>query len=430
VNQAQALVILDHLSIRERQRQLSEVERCVFIGCWNNKGFRDIALESKYKLNYLQTNIAPKLWSLISVIAKEPITKHKVKAYFNRLDFDSFIEEHKFISEQEYNAEDTGEELIGRSSELEYLIKEIQNKTCIGVFGAEGVGKTLLLNKCLSNSEIKTKWSSIIRRNVLHDSVHQIISDLIVDMGYPVDTEYPYRQFIQIISQARFLIILDSADDIFNVPYGSTQWTENRKFLKTISDKSQASCIIISCRAVIPELKLLQNKETSVGILKLEGLKLEDAKVMLRKMYLSDEEDWEYLLARHGTNPLDLKIISSYIRNYFNGSVAQYNKFNTIFLGNELEQRLNSQCAELSELHKKILKIMTVSSTGGVAHKYSLTDLRKDYPESGLFQILQELEDKSLIESCPGDEPCWKILPFIGKFISSLLKDKEGVASL
>ena len=94
-------------------------------------------------------------------------------------------------------------------------------------------------------------------------------------------------------------------------------------------------------------------------------------------------------------NPLWLKIVVTTIQEIFRGRVAEFLKYDMLFLGEELAANLHPQINCLSDLEKKL-----ISQLSREGNSVSIEQLLKDVDlsPSELFNGLQSLGRRSLVE--------------------------------
>ncbi len=90
-----------------------------------------------------------------------------------------------------------------------------------------------------------------------------------------------------------------------------------------------------------------------------------------------------------------LKIVATTIKEIFRGRVAEFLKYDRLFLGEELTATLYPQINRLSELEKKLISRLSLEANS-VSIEQLLQDA--DLSPSELFNGLQSLGRRSLVE--------------------------------
>jgi len=83
----EALKVANDLLLAKKGRRLSEPEIIVMNGAWNNSDYEEIAGNSRYSVNYLQRNVAPPLWDLLSEVIGNGarVGKKKLRYFLEQL---------------------------------------------------------------------------------------------------------------------------------------------------------------------------------------------------------------------------------------------------------------------------------------------------------------------------------------------------------
>ena len=116
-------------------------------------------------------------------------------------------------------------------------------------------------------------------------------------------------------------------------------------------------------------------------------------------------------------NPLWLKIVVTTIQEIFRGRVAEFLKYDMLFLGEELAANLHPQINRLSELEKQL-----ISRLSREANPVSIEQLLKDadLSPSELFNGLQSLGRRSLVEiEEQENETLFSVCPVLRQYLIS-----------
>ncbi len=82
----QALEIISRAFSQTSGRPLTQVEVALLFGAWDNLTYDRIAERSGYSTNYLQRDIGPKFWKLLSEALGRKINKTTLRAILTHLD--------------------------------------------------------------------------------------------------------------------------------------------------------------------------------------------------------------------------------------------------------------------------------------------------------------------------------------------------------
>jgi WD40 repeat protein len=321
------------------------------------------------------------------------------------------------------NYQDWGEEIdvsvfFGRSPEIDLLKKYILEDRCrlITVLGMGGIGKTSLSIKAAQL--LDNKFEFVIWRSLRNTpSLDQIIADLIQFLSkqkpkdLPNSLEKKLSLLLQYLRSSRCLLILDNVESILqggndkaiNSIIGTYRsgYENYGNLFRAIAETQHQSCLILTSRESPPELPALEGDNLPVRCLKLKGLSnLEGQQLLSAKgSFCGTETEWQTLVERYGGNPLALKIVSSSIQDFFNGSVTDFLTVlqQDTFIFDDIYDLLQQQFARLTLLEQQIMYWLAINR-----EPVSIQNLQYDLviPVSSrvLFQSLVSLQKRSLIE--------------------------------
>lgn len=81
----QALEVVSLALNREIARPLTEVEVALVFGAWNKLTYNDLAARSGYSTNYLQRDIGPKFWKLLSDRLGRQVNKTNLRSILSQI---------------------------------------------------------------------------------------------------------------------------------------------------------------------------------------------------------------------------------------------------------------------------------------------------------------------------------------------------------
>jgi WD40 repeat protein/transcriptional regulator with XRE-family HTH domain len=320
------------------------------------------------------------------------------------------------------NHQDWGEAIdvsvfFGRSAELNTLNKYIIEDRCrlITLLGMGGIGKTALSIKAIQS--IENKFEFIIWRSLRNTpSLEKILADLIQflskqkQINLPDSLEQKISLLLQYLRSSRCLLMLDNVESILEGSNKSlnslvikyrTGYENYDNLLKAIAQTQHQSCLILTSREPPPGFSVLEGENLPVRCLQLKGLSYtEGQKILSFKGSCSgSEREWQSLVDRYGGNPLALKIVSSAIQDFFNGSITEFIRVlqQDTFIFDDIRDLLQQQFERLTLLEQQIMYWLAVNR-----EPVSIQDLQQDFvvkvPPGDLLKSLASLQKRSLIE--------------------------------
>jgi len=123
------------------------------------------------------------------------------------------------------------------------------------------------------------------------------------------------------------------------------------------------------------------------------------------------------LINTYRGNPLWLKIVAAMIQELFGGRVAEFLKYDMLFLGEELKARLQEQCDRLSELEKQVMCYIA-NEIQPVSLSQIIENVQLSPDE--LFNVLQSLRNRALIEKQEQDnQALFNLSPVVRQYVKT-----------
>ncbi len=243
-------------------------------------------------------------------------------------------------------------------------------------------------------------WRSLGTSPTLETTLKSLIKFLFnrPETELPVSTDELLSLLMEKLRSHRCLIILDDVQTILSSGQIAGNYRpeyENYSTLfKRIGETCHNSCLIVNSWEPPREIVALNRENARVRTLPLDGLGTAAGEI-LRKKGLLEPEKWETLINTYRGNPLWLKIVAAMIQELFSGRVAEFLKYDTLFLGDELKAKLQQQCDRLSELEKQVMCcIANEIEPVAISQIIEQVQLSPD----DLFNVLQSLGNRALIE--------------------------------
>jgi hypothetical protein len=219
----QALELVNFETSQQIGRSLSEVEIALFKGAWEDENYEKIADRSGYSLNYLQRDIGPKFWKLLSQVLNRKLNKTNLRGVLNQLTplAPEPAPEPKIIPRANQPALypiDWGESIdidqfYGRKQEIATIKQWLIDDRCrlVALIGMGGIGKSSLAAKV--GHELQTHFDFVIWRSLRNaPTVEGLLTDLVPFLSYQQDDKCTIDRLFHWLREFRCLVILDNAE--------------------------------------------------------------------------------------------------------------------------------------------------------------------------------------------------------------------------
>ena len=467
----EVLKIADEIVFANTGKHLDDLQYSILRGTWERQKYADIGKNYNCTEAYVK-NVAAELWQILSDVLGEELNKSNFKATLERCRFSIISSNFAKDFAQIHNVNVCGDTLQppevpkdrspstptsdtskpqtrvdladaphisslsdspdgdsshARTSELATLEKSIVQEKCniAAILGLSGIGKTALslhlLPKIQHNFECVI-WRSLRHSPPLETTLKNLLEFLLNQPEIELPTSIPDRLslLMEYLRKNRCLIILDDVQTIL----GSGQLAGNYRpecenysiLFRQIGETTHNSCLILNSWEPPREITALKGENSPVRTLQLKGI-CAAATEIFRQKRLLNPETWENLINIYQGNPLWLKIVATTIKEIFRGRVAEFLKYDMLFLGEELAATLHPQINRLSELEKKL-----ISRLSREANPVSIEQLLKDaeLSPSDLFNGLQSLGRRSLVETEEQEnETLFNLCPVVRQYVIS-----------
>jgi predicted transcriptional regulator len=294
----------------------------------------------------------------------------------------------------------------GRTEELSALEQWIVSDRCrlVALIGMVGIGKTALSAKLAE--QIQHEFEFLIWRSLRSaPPMEEVLADLIQFLSNESETNLSQDVdgiscLINCLRKHRCLLVLDNLETIMRSGDIAGHYREGYKsygeFFKRVGEERHQSCLILTSREKTGEIALLAGTTLPVRSLKLEGLSEEAAGEIFKEKGLSQDGRWGYLTNIYRGNPLFLKIVSTFIKDLFDGSVLEFLKQSRTLITGDISDFIEKQFNRLSKLEQEIMNQLAREKEPVELSK--LQEILSPVSPSKLSQALESLGRRSLIE--------------------------------
>jgi hypothetical protein len=395
---------------------LTKIQELVLRHTWEGKTYSEIAYSYNYDSEYIKS-VGCDLWKLLSQSFGKQVNKNNFSQFIRRQiiscsqQTETYQSQSKLIREikqdQDWgNAPDVSR-FQGRTEELEqlsYWSQDLESQM-IFISGMVGSGKTLLATKFARQAQQNfdwVVWRSLRNAPPIQELLDNIIHTLMPEVTLTLSTNIDLQilQLLSYLRKHRCLLILDDLQSILESGYCATTYRpgyeEYGQLLRSIIASHHQSLAIITSRNQPKGLKFYEQHK--VRFLKLKGFK----KSTLKEIYnfntknLNSEVEWQKLCDYYLDNPQILKIVTSIIKQLFDGNITQFFQQKRIAL-EEVENLIQQEFESLSTLEKEISYWLALSNSSLCLEKLA-SNLIKPVSIKDLLEGINELKDRSLIK--------------------------------
>ena len=335
---------------------------------------------------------------------------------------DREVSEEKVISATlgesfEQRKQDLGEapdtlNFYGRTQEIKTLTEWIVTDKCrlVAILGMGGLGKTALsvkLVELLSQQFDWIFWRSLREapklESILVDAIKFLSNHKKTELQGSISDQITH--LLNYLRSSRCLLILDNFESILQDKVNAGEYRQDYEeygvFIQRIGESSHQSCIVLTSRTKPEEIAVQEGESQPIRSLLLKGLEQTEATIVLEDKGLSGSvQEMLELVELYSGNPLALKIVSTFIKDLFNGKIAEFlSQGLAPFLG--IESLLDSQFNSLSELEKEIMYWLAINREP-VYMKKLFDDMLEKPMFSSIIESLENLKRRSLIEAVDG----------------------------
>jgi hypothetical protein len=455
----EVLKLADDLLFAKTGNHLDDLQEAILSGTVRGQRYSQIAEDFHCTEGHVR-NVASQLWKMISDVVGEEVSKSNFRATLERWQISivsskfatdfvginnvnvcgdtlQFLEVPETRSHSEQTPNQTNAKpkvcqdladapavlpFYGRTGELATLEKWIVQQRCrlVALLGISGIGKTALAVQLVD--QIKDEFEFVLWKSLRFSPPLETIQTHLIqflsnrqEIALPALPEARLSRLMEYLRKYSCLVIFDDAHAVFRsgelAGHYQTGCEDYSTLFRIAGELSHKSCFVLLSWEPPREIVAQQSENGPVRSFQLKGLEAAPARQLLRNQGLLEEEHWQQLIDRYRGNPLWLKLVAGMIQDLFAGSVAEFLKYDTLYLGEELKDSLAEQLNRLSDVEKQVM-----SALAQEAEPVSMSKLLEGVkvPPSEVFSAMQSLGRRSLIEK---SQALFNLQPVVRQYV-------------
>jgi len=217
----QAKAIANDAIVTNAGRPLSEAEIAILSAAWNDQTYEEVADRSGYSLNYLQRDVGPKFWKLLSAAFDRKLSKTNVRGILEQqfgekerqkaggrrqedsLDLEVFEKLRDLKCQIDWGESPDIAIFYGREQELVKLTEWIEQDRCrlVGVLGMGGIGKSSLAARL--TSQLQNQFEVVIWRSLRNaPPLETLLTELVPFLSQQQDTQAKTRTLTALVADS------------------------------------------------------------------------------------------------------------------------------------------------------------------------------------------------------------------------------------
>lgn len=325
---------------------------------------------------------------------------------------------------------------VGRQSELQTLYRWVVGERCraVSILGSGGLGKTTLAASFVQILAEPGQDGQPAFEGIVWHTVHyapqpeQIISDwlrLLSDdpcLVVPSTRDRQIDLLREYLQRRRFLFVLDNAESIVAAMDDDRreEYSTYTQIWRLFAESNHQSCVLITARTWVAQLRNQYEQIGSYRRLVLEGLPPEDSIKLLKKHGLHGaDQELAGLQHAYCGNPLALELVAHTIDELYDGDVHAFVDEELPLLG-EVELILRREYAGLSPLEQELFTWLSLVqkpiSSAQLWDCLLVRPAKREY-----LMALNSLVQHSLIHQ---QEACYSVENVLGEYARHRLVDE------
>ncbi|NJO43863.1 MAG: NACHT domain-containing protein [Cyanobacteria bacterium RU_5_0] len=432
----QAKAIANNAILTNAGRPLSEAEIAILSAAWNDQTYEEVADRSGYSLNYLQRDVGPKFWKLLSAAFDRKLSKTNARgiltesashlqgksdqqpAEASSLEAEPLHSQSRTGSPPQTQV-DWGEAIdigifYGRTDELKTLEQWILGDRALGetvtqpchlvaILGMGGMGKSSLAARI--TYQLQDQFEFVIWRSLRNaPPLETLLAELVPFLSNQQDLQPKPERLVHLLRFHRCLVVLDNVETIMQpgdrAGHYQPDYENYGDFFRLLGESFHQSCVLLTSREKPAEVGMLESCDGWVRSLSLAGSWEASLALIAAKGLVGTEAEKHQLCEFYNCSPLALKIVAASIHSLFDGEIAPFLAEETMVF-NGLRRLLDQHFERLSDLEKTIMVWLAINREWTSIPEL-IHDIVPPISRASLLECLESLTWRNLVETRSG----------------------------
>ena len=396
-----ALEVISGAFYQKNDRPLTEVEIALLYGAWENLTYDRIAERSGYTVNYLQRDVGPKFWKLLSKALDRKVNKTTFRTILINQENPLPYRLPQVKRAIHWGEAPDVSNFQGRQDEIEKLTQCITQNRCrlVAIVGQGGIGKSSLAAKVAR--QVAEDFDFVIWRSLRHaPPLENLLAELVPFVSGQQDLQARPERLLHWLQTHRCLVILDNQETLLQPGKEGgdylPQFANYGDLVQMLGEASHQSCVVLTSREKSTKVGLLEESYGAVRLLALKGSWEASLALIEAKQLVGTEDEKRRLCELYRFNPLALKMATKLIQNLFEGEISAFLESETLIF-NGIRRLLDQQFERLSPLEQTIMYWLAINREW-TALSTLQSDIAPAVDRARWLEALASLRGRSLIE--------------------------------